>query len=190
MLAVPKSTLYIKRQQLINRNASDFLLKQLDELGITADRVILKSSKAKLEQHLDEYNNIDIALDTTPYNGTTTTLEALWMGVPVISLMGQTHASRMTASILHRLNLNGLATNAVFDFAERAKELSQLQETLHELRFGLRKRMQESSLMNNTQFAREFSNTLRSQWRDWCTQGNLEGKVDKTAKRPLQGANK
>lgn len=190
LLAVPNSTLYLKRQQLSNDNASAYLLSQLKERGISEDRILLNSSKAKLEQHLDEYNNIDIALDTTPYNGTTTTLEALWMGVPVISLMGQTHASRVTASILHRLNLTGLATNTVFEFAERAKELSQLQETLHELRFGLRKRMKESSLMNNAQFGREFGNTLRSQWRDWCHQGKFEGGLDKSAVQPIDGAEK
>ncbi|MBL4671109.1 MAG: hypothetical protein JKX81_02525 [Arenicella sp.] len=173
LLAVPKSTLYVKRQQLTNKNASGFFIQQLVDRGISEDRIIFNHSTAKVEHHLDEYNNIDIALDTTPYNGTTTTLDALWMGVPVISLKGQTHASRVTASILYRLNLSGLATDTVFEFGERAKELSALQETLHELRFGLRKRMKESALMNEKQFGREFGNALRSQWRDWCHERDL-----------------
>lgn len=187
LLAVPNSTLYIKRQQLINRNAVDYFLQQFKERGISTDRIILKTSKAKVEQHLDEYNNIDIALDTTPYNGTTTTLEALWMGVPVISLVGQTHASRVTASILHRLNLSGLATKTVVEFAERAKELAQIKETLTDLRFGLRKRMRESSLMNNRQFAFEFGNTIRSQWRDWCHQRNVENAPQTPAEHTIAG---
>ncbi len=187
LLAVPNSTLYIKRQQLCNRNAVDYFLRQFKERGISSDRIILKSSKSKFEQHLDEYNHIDIALDTTPYNGTTTTLEALWMGVPVISLMGQTHASRVTASILQRLNLSGLATKTVIEFAERAKELAQIKETLTDLRFGLRKRMRESSLMNNRQFAFEFGNTIRSQWRDWCHQQDVEKDPETPAEHSTAG---
>jgi len=178
MLAVPNSTLYIKRQQLENNNAADYFLQQLLERGVAKDRVTLKTSNAKIENHLGEYNNIDIAFDTTPYNSTTTTLEALWMGVPVISLMGETHASRVTASILHRLNLSGLATKSVVEFANRAKELAEIQETLTDLRFGLRKRMRESSLMNNRQFSYEFGNTLRSKWRDWCDEKSATEKPD------------
>jgi len=169
LLAVPKSTLTIRRYELNNLNAANYFLKELAERGISHDRIILKATHSKTDQFLDEYNEIDISLDTTPYNDAITTLESLWMGVPVVSLMGQTQASRVSSSILHRLNLSGLATQTVFEFAERAKELAELEETLESLRFSLRKRMQESALMNNRQFAREFGNTLRSQWRDWCT---------------------
>jgi predicted O-linked N-acetylglucosamine transferase (SPINDLY family) len=190
LLAVPKSTLYIKRQQLSNKNASGFFVKQLADRGISEDRIIINRSMTKVEHHLDEYNNIDIALDTTPYNGATTTLDALWMGVPVISLTGKTHASRVTASILHRLNLSGLATDTVFEFAERAKELSELQETLHELRFGLRKRMKESALMNDKQFGREFGNTLRSLWRDCCHEHELSPSLKQITKASVDEANK
>jgi len=97
---VPESTLYIKRQQLINESAKNHLIHEFAERGVSEDRLILKTSKAKIEQHLDEYNEIDIALDTSPYNGTTTTLESLWMGTPVLTLTGKTHASRVSASIL------------------------------------------------------------------------------------------
>ena len=188
LLAVPKSTLYIKRQQLTNKNASRFFIQQLADRGVSEDRIIINRSMTKIEHHLDEYNNIDIALDTSPYNGTTTTLDALWMGVPVISLKGQTHASRVTASILYRLNLSGLATDTVFEFAERAKELSELKETLQELRFGLRKRMKESALMNDKQFGREFGNTLRSQWRDWCHERDLNPDLKTSLEQTIQAA--
>lgn len=185
--AVPNSTLYLKRQQLINANSSDFFVKEFAERGVTADRLILSTSKATIEQHLNEYNNIDIALDTTPYNGTTTTLEALWMGVPVISLMGKTHASRVTASILQRLSLTGLATKSVVEFAERAKELSEMDEKLNQLRANLREQMRNSTLMNNTQFAREFGNAIRSQWHDWChTHSSVEG-LEKTGEKSTSG---
>lgn len=188
LLAVPRSTLTIKHHQLNNKNAVNYFLKQLGDRGISLDRITLKTSNSKVKRHLNEYNDIDIALDTTPYNSTTATLDALWMGVPVISLTGKTHASRMTASILHRLNLSGLATKTVLEFAERAKELSELDETLQELRFGLRKRMQASALMNSRQFAREFGNTLRSQWRDWCDENAAEPSSKKTQTTHAAGA--
>lgn len=171
--AVPNSTLFVKRQQLINKQARRHFANEFAARGIQAERLIFKAAKAKIEDHLAEYNNIDIALDTTPYNGTTTTLEALWMGVPVISLSGETHASRVTASILHRLNLSGMAAKSVNEFAQRAVELSEMPETLTQLRSSLRTRMRESALMNNKQFAFEFGNTVRSQWRDWCQQSHV-----------------
>lgn len=184
LLAVPRSTIYIKDEKLVNQNATDYFLNQLAERGILDNRIILDSSKTNNEQYLEAFNSIDIALDTTPYNGTITTLDALWMGVPVISLTGQTHASRRTASILHRLNLGGLATKTVPEFAERARELSELSETLLELRFSLRKRMKGSSLMNKRQFAREFGNTLRSQWRDLCQEHNSQTDTLAHTERP------
>ena len=168
ILNIPESTLTIIRYELNNPNVAGLLLKELARRGVAHDRVILKAPQNKDEQLLDAYNEIDITLDTSPYNNTRTTLESLWMGVPVISLTGQNPASRMTASVLSRLNLSGLATQSVFEFAERAKELSEVKDTLEGLRSSLRNRMQDSALMNNKQFAREFGNSLRSQWRDWC----------------------
>lgn len=171
--AVPNSTLFVKRQQLINKQARRHFANELAARGIAAERLIFKASKAKIEDHLAEYNNIDIALDTTPYNGTTTTLEALWMGVPVISLAGETRASRVTTSILHRLNLSGMSATTVNEFAKRAAELSEMPDTLTMLRSKLRDRMRESSLMNYKQFAFEFGDTIRSQWHDWCQQSQI-----------------
>ena len=181
LLAVPNSTLYIKRQQLINQNAADHFLEQLSIRGINKERIILKTSKAKIEQHLEEYNNIDIALDTTPYNGTTTTLEALWMGVPVVSMSGETHASRVTQSILCRLDLEHLVGKTIYEFSQRAKELANSPDTLKELQLGLRKRMSQSPLMNQTQFAYEFGNTLRTQWRAWCHERNVEAGLEEAS---------
>ncbi len=172
--AVPNSTLYIKRQQLIHKNARDHIIHEFQKRGIEENRLILKTSKAKIEQHLNEYNHIDIALDTLPYNGTTTTLEALWMGVPVITLAGNSHVSRVSASILSRLNLSGLACKSIHDFAAKAKELSENPKTLTELRKALRQTMKKSALMNEKQFAEEFSSLLRKQWQEWCTERNIE----------------
>jgi len=122
--SIPNSTLYIKRQQLINKSVKQHLIDEFRHRGIDSDRLILKTSKAKIEQHLAEYNEIDIALDTTPYNGTTTTLEALWMGTPVLTLTGETHASRVSASILSQLGLHELISDSEEEFIEKAINLN------------------------------------------------------------------
>ncbi len=184
--AVPNSTLFMKRQQLINKQARRFFANEFAARGIVAERLIFKASKAKIEDHLAEYNNIDIALDTSPYNGTTTALEALWMGVPVISLTGDTHASRMTASILHRLNLSGMAAKTVNEFAQRARELSEMDETLVQLRSSLRSRLRESTLMNAKLFGYEFGNAVRAQWRDWCQQSTVSPTIEREPETQLE----
>ena len=174
MHAVPNSTLYLKRQQLIHQNARQHVIDEFKQRGIKEDRLILKTSKAKIEQHLDEYNKIDIAFDSTPYSGTTTTLEALWMGVPVISLIGNTHASRVSASILNRLDLNNLICRDIQEFAQQAKELSDNTTLRAKLNSNLRSTMSKSSLMNEKQFTQEFTGALRKEWKNWCTERNVE----------------
>ena len=188
LLATPDSTLYLKRQQLKHDNAYANIVDQFKQRGINKDRLILKTSNAKIEQHLDEYNEIDIALDTFPYNGTTTTLESLWMGVPVITLSGDTHVSRVSASILHHLGLSDLACSNTLSFASKAKELSQNPETLAELRNSLRKTMRNSSLMNEKEFSQDFTNMLRTQWKKWCTERNIEDGLQ--TRNTLFGASK
>ncbi len=174
MIAVPNSTLCLKRKELSSENARKGLIAELADRGIAQDRLILKSERQATTEHLAEYNHIDISFDTSPYNGTTTTLQSLWMGVPVVSLVGHTHASRVSATILERINLGGMATNSVVDFAQRVKELSELEETRQQLRSTLRRRLADSALMNKSQFAREFELAINRLWREWCEQRTNE----------------
>jgi hypothetical protein len=81
------------------------LLEQFSAAGVAAERVLLLGPEDSAAGHLGRYREVDIALDTYPYNGTTTTCEALWMGVPVVTLSGPTHVSRVGASLLKRLAL-------------------------------------------------------------------------------------
>lgn len=168
--ATPGSTLYLKRQQLGNPEPRQHILDQLSQRGIDESRVITKTSTANIEQHLNQYNEVDVALDTTPYNGTTTALEALWMGVPVISLAGETHTSRVSASILQRLELGHLAVDSVQEFADCAASLAGDSAALAQLKSGLRDRMQQSSLLDFELFGRDFGGALRDAWRAWCQQ--------------------
>lgn len=176
--AVPESTLYIKRQQLINKNAKKYLIDELMDRGITKDRLILKTSKAKIKAHLSEYNEIDIALDTTPYNGTTTTLESLWMGTPVLTLSGNTHASRVSASILTNIELNSLITHNIDEFTQQAVKLSKDKKQLIELSESLRDKLENSALLNHASFAELFCHAIREKWQLWCYTRNKEQGIE------------
>ena len=176
--AVPESTLYIKRQQLINKNAKNYLIDELMHRGITKDRLILKTSKAKIKAHLAEYNEIDIALDTTPYNGTTTTLESLWMGTPVLTMKGNTHASRVSASILTNIGLNSLITNNIDEFTQQAIKLSKNQKQLIELSESLRDKLENSALLDHASFAELFCHAIREKWQLWCYTRNKEQGIE------------
>ena len=181
LLAVPNSSICVKRQQLKNEGVRRHFFSEFEKRGISHERVELLTSTHSIEEHLSEYNKIDIALDTTPYNGTTTTLEALWMGVPVLSMQGETQASRVSASILHRLQLSHLATGSAHEFAEQAANLSRDTEQLSALKAGLRKRMQQSVLLDHKKFGRDFGNLLRTQWRAWCQQQSIPTQTATTA---------
>ena len=185
---MPDSTLYIKRQQLINNNAKQYLIKEFKDRGIDESRLILKTSKAKIEDHLAEYNSIDIALDTSPYNGTTTTLESLWMGTPVITLQGNTHASRVSASILHHAGLNQLITDTVEQYIEVAEQLATDRKQLSALSISLRDKLTQSPLLNHSDFATEFGKHIREKWQLWCFARNTEQGIN--LKEKIMGSQK
>jgi predicted O-linked N-acetylglucosamine transferase (SPINDLY family) len=140
--------------------------------GIDVDRLTLVGKDETIPQHLTRYHDIDIALDTFPYNGTTTTCEALWMGVPVVSIAGTLHEARVGASLLGAVGLDEWVTNDVEQYIERASSFAKHPEILAELRRGLRQRMIDSPLRDEQGMARHFESALRSAWRDWCGRGN------------------
>ncbi len=118
--------------------------------------------------HLGAYGEIDIALDPFPYNGTTTTCEALWMGVPVVSLGGDWHQNRVGASLLHRVGLDGLAADTAAAYVDATARLAGDLESLTTLRTGLRQTMADSPLCDAARFARAVEEAYRGAWRKWC----------------------
>jgi predicted O-linked N-acetylglucosamine transferase (SPINDLY family) len=122
-------------------------------------------------QYFRRYLEIDIALDPFPFGGGTTTCDALWMGVPVVSLAGRTAVSRAGLSILSNLGLPELVARDVDEYVRMATELAADLPRLADLRSSLRSRMQVSPLMDAKTFARGFEDACRRMWREHCRAG-------------------
>jgi predicted O-linked N-acetylglucosamine transferase (SPINDLY family) len=104
-------------------------------------------------QFLEAYGRIDIALDTFPYNGGTTTTEAIWQGVPVVTFSGDRWVSRTSASILHAGNMNELVGQGLEDYISKAVELANSPERLLDLRLNMRSRLRDSPVCDTRSFA-------------------------------------
>ncbi len=118
--------------------------------------------------YLRQHEKIDIALDPFPCNGGTTTCDALWMGVPVISLIGQTAVGRGGVSVLHNIGLPELIAESTQQYVRIANDLACDPARLSELRQGMRERMRASPLMDSARFARSVEAAYRQMWRTWC----------------------
>ena len=140
---------------------------------VCPERVILLGS-TPLQKHLEAYQDVDIALDPFPYTGGMTTLDALWMGVPVISLAGRRFVARMGVSILSAVGLAEFIAQSPDDYVTRAVDLGRSLARLLELRSTLRPRVEASPLCDGPAFARALEAAYRTIWRTWCEQSTLE----------------
>jgi protein O-GlcNAc transferase len=162
--ALPQSRLRLKNKSLENAMVRNDLLQRIRQYGVEEDRVQLMGWESARTSHFALYNDIDIALDTLPYNGATTTCEALWMGVPVVTLSGSTHASRMGASILSAAKVGEQIAEDEDAYVNICRALAADVAKLAGLRARLRSRIASSPLMNYIQFARNFERTLLTAW--------------------------
>ncbi len=144
------------------------LLARFAAAGVDSSRIDMLDRIGRTEEHLANYANIDIALDTFPYNGTTTTFEALWMGVPVVTLSGGRHASRVGASILHGAGLEDLVATSVEQYIDIAADLARDPSRCRELRSGLRARMAASPLLDREAMGLAMGQALRAMWQGFC----------------------
>lgn len=172
--AVPDSRLVIKSGALSEDQVLERLTARFAQHGITPDRLDLRESSSHNDM-LGEYGDIDIALDTFPFNGGMTTLEALWMGVPVVTVAGNMVVSRQTLSALANV---GLAAELVFAdvsaYVAGAVALAANPQRLAELRSLLRPRIAASPLRDSRQFTRNLEALFRRMWESWCKGEKME----------------
>ncbi|HEB86830.1 MAG TPA: glycosyltransferase family 41 protein [Gammaproteobacteria bacterium] len=167
--AVPGSRLLLKNHSLVDVVTRERYYSMLGEHGIGRERADLMAPIASHGDHLALYNQIDIALDTFPYNGTTTTCEALWMGVPVVTLAGQMHAGRVGVSLLTQVGMPELIAGDTDTYAAIAIKLAHDPGRLSGMRESMRGRVMNSSLCDGKRFARELQKAYREMWKIWCT---------------------
>lgn len=148
-------------------SARQRVLKTLGQHGIDANRVEFVGLQPR-PQYLQTYHRIDIGLDTFPYNGHMTSLDSLWMGVPVVTLVDQTVVGRAGRSQLNNLGLADLAAKKPPQFVEIAVNLANDLDRLAELRQSLRSRMERSPLMDRQRYAQSAEIAYREMWREWC----------------------
>jgi predicted O-linked N-acetylglucosamine transferase (SPINDLY family) len=168
LAGVPGSRLALKASSLNYPDTVDRVLEGFERCDIDPARVDVHGWIAGRRQHLELYGGIDIALDTFPYNGTTTSCEALWMGVPVVTLAGDVHMSRVGATILRCAGLDELVAHDAADYVNIAVALARDEVRRHSLRTGLRSRLLASPLLDHAGFSRGLEARCRSAWRAWC----------------------
>jgi len=150
--AIPTAKLILKYAGLETESMRQLIHGLFLEQGVESQRVEIAARDTSHAQHMARYNSIDIGLDPFPYNGTTTTLDALWMGVPVITLAGNTHVSRVGVSQMRNLGLPELIASDTNDYVNIAVRLANDLPRLVKLRADLRGRMLASPLMNVPRF--------------------------------------
>ncbi|MCP4326957.1 MAG: tetratricopeptide repeat protein [Alphaproteobacteria bacterium] len=162
------SRLLLKTLGLADDAVRARLVDRLAAAGVPPDRLIIRPPVAGFGAHLETYAEVDIALDTFPYCGTTTTCEALWMGVPVVSRVGDSHVARVGASLLAAAGLADLAAASTDSYVETAVALADDRRRRHELRRGLRPDLQASPLLDGAGFTRRLEAAYRGMWHANC----------------------
>ena len=140
--------------------------------GIAPERLEL-IDRLPFQEYLALHGSVDIVLDTFPYTGGTTTCHALWMGVPVVTLTGNTATSRGGASLLNAIGLGELVADTTDEYLEIASALAQDRPRLAVLRMGMRDRMAASPLMDAERFTRNLEKAYRAMWVSWCDTGKV-----------------
>jgi predicted O-linked N-acetylglucosamine transferase (SPINDLY family) len=171
--AVPRSRLLLKNRAPLIRDRERHLRDRIEHSGMPVDRVELRPTTRTYAEHLSTYNAVDIALDTYPYNGTTTVCESLVMGVPILGANPgpdhDRHAARVTLSLLTAAGLTELIASGEDDLIEKAARLASDTKSLAEMRSGLRQKFLASPVCNARAFAQRFEFALRTIWNEYCS---------------------
>jgi predicted O-linked N-acetylglucosamine transferase (SPINDLY family) len=165
--AVPSSRLLLYRNTL-HGATRDLVRRWFTDRGISGDRIDLWDKANAQGQYLWVHGHIDLVLDAGPWTGHTTSCEALWMGVPMVTLRGSRFAGRMAASLLHHVGLKELIAETPAQFVALATRLALDWERLATLRSGLREQMRTSPLCDGATFTKNLEAAYRALWRRWC----------------------
>jgi protein O-GlcNAc transferase len=161
---VPEARLLVYARTEAHR---DRVRRALREASVDETRAAFVGRQS-LANYLQTYSEIDVALDPYPYGGGTTTCDALWMAVPVVSLAGRTAVSRAGSTLLSNVGLEDLVARSEAQYIELAAGLIRDTDRLAQLRGELRRSLESSPVMDARQFARDFEAALRTVWRAWC----------------------
>lgn len=165
---LPNSRFLIKNPSLTDLKTRETYYKKFSHFGIEDERINLIGHTPTRYEHLSLYSDIDISLDTYPYNGTTTTCEALWMGVPVITLCGVHHAARVGASLLTAANKIEWIAYSEEEYVEKAIKQAENIETLKSTRLKQRDHIKSSPLLNSKAFVVALENEYQKIWQSMC----------------------
>ncbi|HVS72930.1 MAG TPA: tetratricopeptide repeat protein [Phycisphaerae bacterium] len=168
LAAVPHSRMMIKAPRLRDDITRAAMRSWFNGVGISDDRIEFLPGTDTYLDHLAVYHRADIALDTFPYHGTTTTCEALWMGIPVISLIGKAHRSRVGLDLLSAVGLSEFAAPTPDQFVAAAAALAADLPRLRTLRTTMRDRLRASPLLDCKSLAAAVESAFRTMWRAWC----------------------
>jgi predicted O-linked N-acetylglucosamine transferase (SPINDLY family) len=164
LLSVPNSRLYLKTSQLDDEDIREQTRRRFATWGIAPERLLLAGKLGSIADHLSEYNKIDVALDTFPYPGVTTSVEALWMGVPVLSLLGDRFLSLTAKSIAHHAGLPDWVAVDKDEYVSKAVAFTSDLGRLAALRAGLRAQVLASPLFDAPRFAHNLEEALWGMW--------------------------
>lgn len=167
---LPDAKLLIKARGMEYEPMQKQAREMFEARGISSNRLELVGKTPCINSHLELFGKVDISLDTFPYNGTTTTCESLWMGVPVVAKEGISHVSRVSVSLLGTVGLSGLVAGSDEDYVALAAFLARDWKNLEILRNNLRERMRGSKLLDTVGFTQNLERAFREMWKKWCTE--------------------
>lgn len=159
-----ESRLILKSSMNNRSDLRENFLSKFPKILIKKNKIVFMEGQKDKKDHLKLYNNIDIALDTFPYTGVTTSFEAIWMGVPVLTMKGYNFTSRCGESININCNLKEFIAKDKNDYIQKAINLSKKLDTIRDLRKNLRSRASETPLFNTKEFTDHFSKKLIDLW--------------------------
>ena len=162
---IEDSRLIIKGKVCSVPSGRKMLMERLQKLSFDTSRIELRPYS---QNYLEEYRDIDIALDTMPYNGGLTTCETLFMGVPVVTAAGRTHGSRIGASILTNADLKELVAQNQMEYVKKIIQIASNPSLIKRYHSGLREHVRNSSLMDTKNYMKELERIYRQMWMEFC----------------------